>query len=117
VGFNAFATVGLVGCAATALCSVLNNQPMAILVSTVVQLSALPPAAKRAAMLSAALGSNFGANLSYVASLAGLMFVAILRPFFVTVPQGRFCRAGLAVMPPVLAVACALLACEVLLFG
>ncbi len=117
VGFNAFATVGLVGCAATLLCSVLNNQPMAILVSTVVQLSALPPAAKRAAMLSAALGSNFGANLSFVASLAGLMFVAILRPFAVTVPQGRFSRAGFAVMPAVLAASCAILAAEATLFA
>jgi Na+/H+ antiporter NhaD/arsenite permease-like protein len=117
VGFSAFATVGLVGLASTALCSVLNNQPMAILVSTVVQLSALPPAAKRAAMLSASLGSNFGANLSFVASLAGLMFVAILQPFAVTVSQGRFSRAGLAVMPPVLAVSCALLAGETLVFG
>lgn len=117
VGFHPLATVCLVGTAATLLCSVLNNQPMAILVSNVVQLSALPPAAKRAAMLSAALGSNFGANLSYVASLAGLMFVAILRPFAVAVPQSRFSRAGFAVMPAVLAASFALLAGEATLFG
>ncbi len=111
-GFSYFATVFVVGTLSTLLCSVLNNQPMAILVSSVVQLSHLPPSAKRAAMLSAALGSNFGANLSFVASLAGLMFVAILKPFGVSVSQSYFCRAGFAVMPPVLCVAFAALSVE-----
>jgi Na+/H+ antiporter NhaD/arsenite permease-like protein len=92
-----------------------NNQPMSIFVSTVVNLSSLPPNVKRAAMLrfgvllflgvffsrlsSVALGSNFGANLSFVGALAGLMFVAILKPHNIEMRASYFSKAGFAVMP------------------
>jgi Na+/H+ antiporter NhaD/arsenite permease-like protein len=72
---------------------------MAIFVSNVVNLSSLPSNAKRAAMLSVALGSNFGANLSFVGSLAGLMFVAILKPHNIEIKGSYFSRVGFVVMP------------------
>lgn len=117
VDFNAFATVFLFGTLSTLACSVLNNQPMSILFSALVQLSGLPPSAKRAAMLSVAMGSNFGANLSFVAALAGIMFRAILQPFQVTVTASYFSGSGFAVMPVVLFVGCVLLGGEATLFG
>lgn len=94
-----------------------NNQPMSIFVSTVVNLSALPPSTKRAAMLSVALGSNFGANLSFVGALAGLMFVAVLKPHGIEMRPSFFSRAGFAVMPLVCAAAFLALSTEAAVFA
>ncbi len=100
----------------------------------------LPPSLNRAAMLSVALGyvvvdiviaiscvatclkednrrSNFGANLSLVASLAGIMFVSILRPRGVQMSAGVFSRMGFSTMPFTICAAMLTLGVESLLMS
>lgn len=117
VGFNSFATVFLLGVSSTLACSVLNNQPMTILFSSIVASSGLPLPAARAAMFAIAIGSNFGANLSFVAALAGIMFKSILKPHNVTVTARFFCTTGWIVMPVVLTVALLVLSIEATIIG
>lgn len=113
VHFNAFAIVLFVAVVSALLCSLMNNLPMTILCSTIIQQSSMPSDARRAAMLALALGSNFGALLTFVASLAGIMFLALLRPAKVTVTLKEFMVAGAIVLPPVLLTSGVALAVEV----
>lgn len=77
----------------------------------------MPYDVKRAAMLAVALGSNFGACLTFVASLAGIMFLSILRPNKIVVTLKSFVVAGLVSLPLVLATSCFAVAVEVLIVG
>ncbi|KAJ3194092.1 hypothetical protein HK101_003480 [Irineochytrium annulatum] len=120
------AALFFVGYVSALACSALNNLPMTILAVKIVQhpnfssgviasFSALPPDAAsalasniyRAALWAIVVGSNVGANLTFVASLAGLMWSTLLRgfgsgemdigqgPFFVMcVPAFVLCTGG-----------------------
>lgn len=110
VDFNVYATVFFLGALSTLACSVLNNQPMSILFSNVVLLSGIPD--KRPALLSVVIGSNYGANLTFQAALAGLMFQSILKPLNASLPMRYFSKAGFIIMPFVLSASCIMLAVE-----
>lgn len=118
------ASLGVAGatfftCIVSALaCNVMNNQPMTILFTKMLQGAAmLPPAVARASMLALVLGSNFGANFTLVGALAGIMWASITRTQGVTIEPRRFARLGFTVMPLVIAAACTVLAIELLVAG
>jgi arsenical pump membrane protein len=62
-------------------CNILNNQPMTILFTKILQHPAfvVDPVAAKAAMYGLIMGSNFGANFTIIGALAGIMWVQILQ--------------------------------------
>ncbi|CEP03732.1 Citrate transporter-like domain-containing protein [Plasmodiophora brassicae] len=67
-------------------CNLINNQPMSILAVSIMKQNefraALPDRLWSATVFAAIAGSNFGANLSMVGSLAGVMWTGMLRDQF-----------------------------------
>ncbi|KAL1916631.1 uncharacterized protein VTP21DRAFT_5335 [Calcarisporiella thermophila] len=72
-----------IGWLALLLCSLLNNLPMTILMTRILQhpnfYEKATPATRSAALFALVIASNLGAILTPVASLAGIMFQHILR--------------------------------------
>ncbi len=93
-------TVGVVGAAGSAL---LNNHPMALLHS--VALEGAPDSLVYAALI----GGDLGPRLLPIGSLAGLLWLHILRVRRVPIPLGMFVRVGLVVTIPSLLVSLGML--------
>jgi arsenical pump membrane protein len=81
--------------------AVLNNHPMAIL--NMLALAQVPGVTPRH-VLAALIGGDIGPRLLPMGSLAGLLWVDLLRRQRVEIPIGRFVAVGLAVAVPTLAV-------------
>jgi arsenical pump membrane protein len=92
------AGVGVVSALGSAI---LNNHPMAIL--NMLALDAVRGATPRH-VLAALVGGDIGPRLLPVGSLAGLLWVDLLRRHRVDVPLARFVAVGAAVAAPTLAV-------------
>ena len=107
----------LAGVLSTLLALVVNNQPMTILGTMIVQ-SAQHANEKvaRAWALGLIVGSNVCANFTIFGALAGIMFMSIVESHGVHISQRHFSRIGFTVMPPVLLLACATIAAELALF-
>jgi Na+/H+ antiporter NhaD/arsenite permease-like protein len=115
VGTSVWKSTLLMGAASTVLCNVLNNQPMTILLTRLLEHPRLvvAPCALQALRFSLILGSNLGANLTFLGALAGIMWSKIVRDKGVEAVTFRaFAFYGILTMPVVLAVGCAILAAE-----
>lgn len=115
VGTSVWKSMLLMGVASTVLCNVLNNQPMTILLTRLLEHPRLvvTPCALQALRFSLILGSNLGANLTFLGALAGIMWSKIVRDKGVEAVTFRaFTFYGILTMPVVLAVGCAVLAAE-----
>jgi arsenical pump membrane protein len=99
-------TVGALGAAGSAL---INNHPMALLHS--VALEGAPDSWVYAALI----GGDLGPRLLPIGSLAGLLWMHILRARGFAIPLGMFVRVGLVVTIPSLLVSLATLWLSVLL--
>jgi arsenical pump membrane protein len=99
----------LLGIAAVSavLANLVNNLP-AILIITPVAVASGP-----AAVLAALVGVNVGPNLTYVGSLATLLWRRLLRAEDTDVNLGEFTRLGAATVPAALAASTLLLWCGV----
>jgi Na+/H+ antiporter NhaD/arsenite permease-like protein len=105
-------------CFMTALaCSLMNNQPMTILFSRVFLHQSFTSSAliRRSAMFSLIIGSNYGANFSYVAAMAGLMFQAILAHYNIFLSGKVFSIYGFITMTWVVLMSSLILLCELLI--
>ncbi|HVZ41775.1 MAG TPA: ArsB/NhaD family transporter [Candidatus Kapabacteria bacterium] len=102
-----FATVGVVSAIGSAL---LNNHPMSHL-----NMMALESGAHSGhlGVFAALIGGDLGPRLLPIGSLAGLLWIEMLRRHGVSVSVGRFVRIGLAVAVPTIAISMLILA----LFG
>jgi Na+/H+ antiporter NhaD/arsenite permease-like protein len=100
--------VFLFGFLSSLACNVLNNQPMTILFVTVIQspFFDVSEAHRKAALFATVLGSNYGANLTPIGALAGVMWTQILRGYGHEISFSHFARVGFTVTPPVIAAAC-----------
>lgn len=98
-------------------CSLMNNQPMTILFSRILLHAdfAVSTTVRQASVFSLIMGSNFGANFSYVGAMAGLMFLSILRHYNITLPAKTFSYYGFVCMTIVTAVACTVLLLETMI--
>eukprot|EP00474_Spongospora_subterranea_P010774 CRZ11232.1 hypothetical protein [Spongospora subterranea] len=107
-------------------CNLINNQPMTILFVGIIKqeqfLSTLQDVAgpeeairiARAIMFSIVLGSNFGANITFIGSLAGILWKSILFVNFqIDVSLRQFFRLGMFCMAVVVLTSGAVLALEV----
>ena len=120
VGGSIWAAAFLSGAASTLLCNVLNNQPMTILLTRLLQHPRLAttPCALQGLRYALVLGSNLGANLTFLGALAGIMWSKIVRDKGVrAVDFCTFATYGMLTMPAVLAVGCSILAVELELWG
>jgi Na+/H+ antiporter NhaD/arsenite permease-like protein len=108
-----------------ALCNFMNNHPASIFLVRTFQsrffiISAAfgigSSLALKGSSLALILGANFGANLTLMGSLAGLMWAKILSDKGQPVSFSGFSKYGLLIMPIVAAVACLGLAAELALW-
>ncbi|MEM2908205.1 MAG: ArsB/NhaD family transporter, partial [Candidatus Hadarchaeales archaeon] len=101
------------------LAAIMNNHPMTIFFVKSFQSPSF--AADRNIRLSSTLaliaGSNFGANLTLIGALAGLMWAKILSDKGRSISFAEFSKYGLLIMPLVIAVACSTLLVELLLWS
>ena len=94
---GALATAFGVGLAA----NLLNNLPVGLIGAAATQAAGASPLLHGAVLL----GIDLGPNLSVTGSLATILWLIALRREGIEVSAGRFLRAGLLVMPPVLLLA------------
>lgn len=94
----------LVGASATFLCQIVNNQPMTVLMATVLErVSALSDEKDlkwlNGAYFALAIGANFGGNSTPIASLAVLMWRGILQIWNIKIKYVAFSKKGIAITP------------------
>ncbi len=87
--------------------NVMNNQPMTIFFVRIFQSSYfdVSSVARLGSTLALIAGSNFGANLTLVGALAGIMWANILAEKGVQVSFSKFSKYGFVIMPAVILVA------------
>jgi arsenical pump membrane protein len=99
------------------LACVMNNHPMVILLVRGLQSSQLSAGSRLGASLAVIAGSNFGANLTLIGALAGIMWAGILSDRGQSLSFSTFSKYGFAVMIPVMLVACLTLMLELAVSG
>ncbi|KAJ1821219.1 hypothetical protein LPJ56_001185 [Coemansia sp. RSA 2599] len=107
--------VFVVGLMTSLACNVLNNLPMTILFTRALKhpiFAQTDQQTRKGALFALIVGSNLGANLTLVGSLAGLMFQGIAAQKDRKIGYFRFMRWCLPVLPVQLAACCAILAAE-----
>ncbi len=99
--------------------NLVNNQPMTILFTRILEDSsfAVPDLAKRGSMFALIMGSNFGANFSFMGALAGLMWVKICADKGVKITLKEFAKYGAIIMPTLIILSCLALAGELMLWS
>eukprot|EP01119_Soliformovum_irregulare_P003900 TRINITY_DN14944_c0_g1_i1.p1 TRINITY_DN14944_c0_g1~~TRINITY_DN14944_c0_g1_i1.p1 ORF type:complete len:537 (-),score=97.99 TRINITY_DN14944_c0_g1_i1:39-1649(-) len=92
------------------LCNILNNQPMTILMTSILldpQIAQTISLEERnLAMYSIIMGSNYGANITLIGALAGIMWNTILHDRNIEITYLQFLKTGCKVTPVVIAVGC-----------
>jgi Na+/H+ antiporter NhaD/arsenite permease-like protein len=109
-----------VGLITTLSCNALNNLPMAILFSRALSHPNFvqDEIIKRASLFALIIGSNLGANVLYVGSLAGLMWSDVIKHHGMEFRQRSFFFWCVCVTPFVLVGACGILTAELIVkFG
>jgi len=111
-------SVFLIGGLSTISCSFLNNQPMTILFTQILNEEAFNVSAnaKLGANFALIMGSNLGANITLVGALAGIMWVSILKNRGVSITYIEFALYGLTIMPLVIIIGCVILIIELQIF-
>jgi len=114
---NTVTAVFLVGFLSSLVCNILNNQPMTILFTTVLQEGTFRVSANslRGAMYALIMGSNLGANFTLIGALAGIMWSSILENRKVKITFLQFAQYGFVIMPFVVFIGCSVLAIELLI--
>lgn len=119
VSTNVFLAVFIMGVLSSFTSNIMNNQPMTILFTRTLQnnLFIAPAAATKGSMFALILGSNFGANLTMIGALAGIMWGKILMDKGCPISFKEFSKYGFFVMPFVIVAACLVLVIELMLWA
>ncbi|KAJ3168627.1 hypothetical protein HDU88_001520 [Geranomyces variabilis] len=136
VGGHMLPIVFFTGVITTLACNIMNNLPMAILFARVFEhpefeataRSVVGPgdvagtattvdALRRGGMFALIVGSNLGANLTFIGSLAGLMWADLLRKRDVVISQANFFKKCVVITPVVLVGTLAVLIAEFVVEG
>lgn len=100
-------------------CNIMNNQPMTILFTRVIQHSAfnslVSPTVVKASMFALIMGSNLGANFTLIGALAGIMWSTISKEKGINITYKSFAKTGFKIMPIVVTLASLILAIEFIL--
>jgi len=84
-------------------CNIINNLPMAILFSRIMldkNLNFSIIKAKHSAIFGTILGSNYGADLTIIGALAGIMWTNILKRKQIRITYLEFLKTGVCVLIP-----------------
>lgn len=119
-----FAAVFIMTYLSSFACNLLNNQPMTILFTDMLQDAAWQNKSfgkmYQGTQFGLIIGSNLGANITLIGALAGIMWIAILRQFnderMNKISFFRFLFYGLIITPAVIFVPCVILSLELLVF-
>jgi len=103
----------LYGFASALTANIVNNIPMTVAFTPVIQSAA--PGMQLPAIYATVIGSNLGANLTPIGALAGIMWMSLLRDKGVHVSFKEFVKYGLLVTPLCLLVCLSVLSAEFLL--
>ena len=97
-------------------CNVMNNQPMTILFTRMLQDPAFLSLGSitKVSMFALIMGSNFGANFTLIGALAGIMWSSISADKGVNINYKQFAKYGFIIMPAIVAIASLVLAIEFL---
>ncbi|KAJ3176291.1 hypothetical protein HDU87_005333 [Geranomyces variabilis] len=131
VGGHMLPIVFFTGVITTLACNIMNNLPMAILFARVFEhpefeataqsvigggdvaaTATTVDALRRGGMFALIVGSNLGANLTFIGSLAGLMWADLLRKRDVVISQTNFLKKCVLITPVVLVGTLAVLIAE-----
>jgi arsenical pump membrane protein len=97
-------------------CNIMNNQPMTILFTRMLQDSSfnltVSSLTTKANMYALIMGSNFGANFTLIGALAGIMWSNISADKGVHISYKKFAYYGFRIMPFVVGLASLVLALE-----
>jgi arsenical pump membrane protein len=96
--------LGVVGGVAALGSAIVDNHPMSIL-----DMMAIGPEGSTSALLAALIGGDIGPRLLPIGSLAGLLWMDLLRRSGVEIGIGRFVRLGTLVLLPTLTLSLAML--------
>ena len=115
---NLIISILFMGLISTLACNLMNNQPMTILFTQILLNGAfvVPSANKFGTMFALIMGSNFGANLTLIGALAGLMWHKIAQSKDVNIKFTEFAKYGFIVMPIVMISSFLILFLEILFF-
>ena len=110
------AAVFIMGPLSSLASNLMNNQPMTILFTKVLQNSsfATSAAAQKGSMFALILGSNLGANLTLIGALAGIMWAKILVNKGCPITFREFSKYGFMIMPFVIAAGCLVIVLELM---
>jgi Na+/H+ antiporter NhaD/arsenite permease-like protein len=102
----------------TLACNIMNNQPMTILFTNLLISPSYNLASQNmfGAMFALIMGSNFGANITLLGALAGIMWFRILLDKEIKITFKQFLKYGLIIMPLVIIIGAFTLIGEILLF-
>jgi len=111
-----FASIFFMCFVSSLTCNIMNNQPMTILFTRMLQDPAfvVPGVTRSASMFALIMGSNFGANFTLIGALAGIMWSSISKEKGMQITYKEFAKYGFIIMPAVVAVASLVLALEFL---
>jgi arsenical pump membrane protein len=115
---NLFATVVGITFLSAFAANLMNNHPMTIFFVRTFQSSSfnVSAVARMGSTLAVIAGANFGANLTLVGALAGIMWAGILAEKGVQISFSQFSKYGFLVMPLVILAAGLTLALELMLW-
>lgn len=122
---NRTAALFSVGFISALAANLLNNLPMTVFAVRTIEspfflqfaTAATAPAIKSAAYWGLVVGSNISGNLTPVGALAGLIWLGVLERFEQSMSWLSFIKWGAIVLPFAVAVACGVLAIELLVMG
>ncbi len=100
--------------------SVMNNHLMSIFFVRAFEgasFAALPQVARLGSTLALIAGSNFGANLTLIGALAGIMWAKILSDKGCNISFSQFTKYGLIIMPIIILVTSLTILIELAIFG
>ncbi len=115
-GIGLVLAIFFMGFLSSLACNIMNNQPMTIFFTEMLQSPSFiaSPQIVRGSMYALIMGSNFGANLTLIGALAGIMWSSISKDKDVNITYKQFAKFGFKIMPLVITFACLVLALEFL---
>ena len=112
------ATLGM-GFLSSLTSNLVNNQPMTILFTRILSDSSFvtTEVVRKGMMFALIMGSNFGANFTFIGALAGLMWTKICADKGVKITLKEFAKYGIIIMPVLITLACLTLTLEIRLWA
>lgn len=114
-----FSSSIIMGFVSAIACNILNNQPMTILFTNMINESTfqMPKIMKFGSTLALIIGSNLGANITLIGALAGIMWNGILKNNEISVGYFRFLLYGVLITPFVIIASTITLSFELIIYN